>query len=86
MDKITCPNCGESYYAEKYSTCTAVYYPIIMKDGVNVNPDGNTTTTYCECINCHYEFYYTTRYGKIQDIVLGKKLTPVPIINMPINA
>jgi len=63
-----------------------MYYPAIMKDGVNINPDGNFTTTYCECINCHYGFSYTTRYGEVTDITLGKKLTPVPTLSMPINA
>lgn len=51
-----CPHCGESYYIEKYSTSTAVYCPPIYKDGVNINPDTNTSTTYCECLNCHKGF------------------------------
>lgn len=51
-----CHHCGESYYMEKYSTCTAMYCPPIYKNGVNVNPDRNITTTYCECINCGKEF------------------------------
>lgn len=85
MDKkIICPSCGTSYYAEKYSTRTAVYYPAIFKDGVNVNPDGNVSTTYCECINCHYEFHYTTQYGKVQEIILGEKVGPISSIT-PFN-
>lgn len=83
---IKCPNCGESYYAERYSTCTAMYYPAIWKDGVNQNPDGNITTSYCECINCHYSFYYKEQYGKIIETVLGEKIEPVPVISTPINA
>lgn len=51
-----CPHCGESYYTELYSNSTAVYYPPIYKDGVNINPDRNTLTTYCKCLNCHKEF------------------------------
>lgn len=85
MKNIYCPNCNSTSWIERYSTCTAVYYPIIMKDGVNVNPDGNVTTTYCECINCHYEFSYKIQYGKVQEIILGKKVTPIPTINIPIN-
>lgn len=54
-----CPHCGESYYMENYSTCTAVYYPPIYKDGVNINPDRNTTTTHCTCMNCGKEFSFT---------------------------
>jgi len=56
--KVCCPHCGESYYMENYSTCTAAYYPPIYKDGVNINPDRNTTTTYCTCMNCGKEFSY----------------------------
>lgn len=41
---------------EKYSMSTAVYYPLIWKDGVNVNPDRNTTTTYCKCMACGKDF------------------------------
>lgn len=53
---IKCPYCGESYFMEKYSTSTAVYYPPIWKDGVNVNPDRNSVTTYCQCMACGKEF------------------------------
>lgn len=51
-----CPYCGESYYTELYSTSTAVYYPPVYKNGVNINPDMNTSTTTCKCLNCHKEF------------------------------
>jgi hypothetical protein len=46
---------------EHYSTTTAVYYPPIWKNGVNVNPDRNTTTTYCTCMNCHKDFSYSNK-------------------------
>lgn len=55
---IRCPHCNESYYQEKYSTCTAMYFPPIYKDGVNINPDRNTTTTHCTCMNCGKDFSY----------------------------
>ena len=54
-----CPHCGESYYMENYSATTALYYPPIYEDGVNINPDRNTTTTYCTCLNCGKEFSFT---------------------------
>ena len=54
-----CPNCGQSYYATLYSDRTAVYYPPIYKDGTNINPDRNTTTYHCQCINCGEQFSYT---------------------------
>lgn len=55
---IKCPKCGESYYQELYSSSTCVYYPPIYKDGVNINPDKNTTTTHCRCIKCGENFSY----------------------------
>ena len=53
---IKCPHCGESYYTEMGSMSTCVYYPPVWKDGVNVNPDRNKTTTHCKCLNCGKEF------------------------------
>lgn len=57
---IHCPHCGKSFYEELYSTRTALYYPPIYKDGVNINPDRNKTTTSCHCLNCGKDFCYTT--------------------------
>lgn len=53
---IKCPKCGESYYQEMYSVTTALYCPPIMKDGVNINPNSNKSTTHCHCCNCGNEF------------------------------
>ena len=55
---IICPNCGMSYYMEEYTTTTAVYYPPIWKDGININPDRNSSTTKCKCMNCGASFGY----------------------------
>lgn len=65
MKMITCPNCGKSHYSQGYSTCTAVYYPPIWKDGINVNPDMNITTTYAHCCECHYDFIIEEQGSKI---------------------
>lgn len=51
-----CPHCGASFYTEMYSTSTALYCPPIYKDGVNINPDRNTATRHCKCMNCNKEF------------------------------
>lgn len=51
-----CPHCNASYYMEKYSTRTAMYFPPIYKDGVNINPDRNISTVYCTCMNCGKDF------------------------------
>lgn len=55
-NKISCPHCGESYYRENYSTSTALYYPPVYKNGVNVNPDRNAVTIHCTCMNCGKDF------------------------------
>lgn len=83
--RIKCPNCGASHYEHKYSTCTAVYYPPIYKDGVNTNPDGNVTTNYCKCIKCNHNFYYTEQYGKVGDIVDEGEAPFVPTLNVPLT-
>lgn len=59
LHSARCPHCGDSYYRENYSTTTAMYYPPIYKDGVNINPDRNKTTTHCTCMNCGKEFSFT---------------------------
>ena len=51
-----CPHCGASHYMEGSSMTTLAYYPPIWKDGVNINPDRNKTTTHCKCLNCGGEF------------------------------
>ena len=65
MINVKCPYCEASIYMIKYSATTAMYYPPIIKDGVNINPDGNITTTNCQCLNCGKEFQYQMRYGEI---------------------
>ena len=47
-----CPHCGESYYTPGASYTTAVYYPPIYKNGVNINPDRNRSTTTYHCCAC----------------------------------
>ena len=51
-DNIKCPKCGARCFEVGPSYCTAVYYPPIIKDGVNINTNHNksiTTYTCCEC-------------------------------------
>lgn len=51
-DDIKCPHCGGKYFKIGASMRTCVYYPPIIKDGVNINPDRNTTTTEYHCLEC----------------------------------
>lgn len=62
-----CPYCGESYYAENYSTTTAMYWAPIFKNGVLINENPNITTTHCTCCNCGKSFNYTNKeYSPMQ--------------------
>ncbi len=47
-----CPNCGQSHYTDSAIETTAVHYPPIIKDGVNVNPDRNRRRFTRTCIAC----------------------------------
>jgi hypothetical protein len=86
MEKVKCPACDASYFTVKYATTTAAYYPPIYKDGVNVNPDGNETTTTCTCLNCGHNFAYRERYGKVEEISdLGEE-PRATTIEIPINS
>lgn len=51
-DDIMCPKCHKKHFTVGESTCTMVNYPIIIKDGVNINPDHNTHTTKYTCCEC----------------------------------
>lgn len=62
---IKCPKCGKSSRIDKYTTCTAMYFTPIYKDGVNINPDRNISTTTCVCLKCQYIFTYKMRGGKL---------------------
>lgn len=56
-----------------------MYYPPIYKDGINVNPDGNITTTYCTCCNCNHNFHYKIQNGEILSITDDGEVEPTPI-------
>ncbi len=53
MNEIKCPQCDASHYAAGGSSTTLTYYQPIYKDGVNVNPDKNITTTSYTCQECN---------------------------------
>lgn len=84
---IKCPNCGESYYQVKYSTTTAVYYPSIYKNGININPDRNSETVYCDCLNCNYTFSYENNPNRedFEKTILGSKKPENIIIEMDLS-
>lgn len=55
-----CPRCGASHYRVGPSSMTCVYYAPVYKDGVNINPDRNKSTTQYECCNCGHVWEETT--------------------------
>ena len=63
---LKCPKCDSTGpLTEHYSTRTAVYYPPVWENGVNLNPDGNVTTTLYTCGKCGFNFSAQYQYGKL---------------------
>lgn len=56
--KHFCPYCNKDYYIINYTTSTAMYYPPIYKECVNINQDKNYVNTHCTCLNCGNSFSY----------------------------
>jgi hypothetical protein len=77
---IKCPNCGESYYTEHYSTTTAMGWSAVYKDGKMISENPNITVSYCTCCSCHHDFHYTEQYGKIIECIDDGKKPEVPTI------
>lgn len=63
---LKCPYCGGLYYMDCGGYTTAACYPPIWKDGVNVNPDRNRTTTTYRCLDCGKDF--TTTDGVVDPV------------------
>lgn len=63
---IYCPKCGKSYYQEKYSVSTAMYSPIVIKDGEIISEDPNYHTTYCTCCACGIDFSIRRHKGETE--------------------
>ena len=55
-DTSKCPNCGASYYELGNMISTCVYYPPIIKDGVNINPDKNRHSATATCKECGHQW------------------------------
>lgn len=60
------PSCNKQCsFTHTQGMTTLVYYiPIYDKNGVNTNPDGNTTTSEVYCSTCKTKWKATTQYGK----------------------
>lgn len=59
-----CPVCNDDTLIRGTSLATLVYYPPIYKDGENINPDMNVSTTNFTCVNNGHEFIVKSQHGK----------------------
>ena len=59
-----CPRCEKpTVRTEGFSSITAAYYPPIYdENGVNTNPDRNSTTSSYNCNGCNKEFSTNGNY------------------------
>lgn len=65
---IKCCKCGASYFTIRYSTSTAMWSPIIIKDGKVISSNPNYETHHCQCIACGAFFDVTEHNGVIESI------------------
>ena len=65
---IRCPKCNQSYFTIRYSTSTAMWSPIIVKDGKVISSNPNYETHHCQCIACGAFFDVTEHNGVIESI------------------
>lgn len=69
MQRYPCD--GECKFTSGLNSQTLAYYmPIYDKDGINTNPDRNTTTTEYYCINCLKQYTVASQYGTETKITL----------------
>lgn len=66
---LKCPKCNStSPLSQGVSMTTTVYYPPVWENGVNINPDGNTTTTKFICEKCGCKFSAKFKHGECINI------------------
>jgi rubredoxin len=69
-----CPQCGKNYFTDSAGYTTLAYYPPTYKDGVNINPDRNTTSFRRHCQNCGYSFDISGNDYDEWDVSVVKKM------------
>lgn len=66
---LKCPKCNSTGpLIQGVSMTTNVYYPPVWENGVNINPDGNTTTTEFICEKCGCKFSAKFKHGECINI------------------
>lgn len=67
--ELKCPKCNSlGPLSQGGSMTTAVYYQPRIVNGVNMNPDGNITTTEFTCEKCGCKFIAKFQYGECIDV------------------
>lgn len=62
----TCQTSDKCMFAEDGMTMTTcMYYPPVYKNGVNVNPDRNTTSGGLRCVSCDKRWAYSMQLNDI---------------------
>lgn len=66
MFRTLSANCDkECKFIPGVSMTTAMYFtPVYDKNGVNINPDGNITSSTISCVTCHKKWKTSTQYGE----------------------
>jgi hypothetical protein len=72
-----CPYCEKpTHRSEGMRMTTAMYYPPVYdENGVNTNPDRNTTTTHWKCLECNQDYVVAGNYHDGYDYVNFKEVT-----------
>ena len=66
---LKCPKCGSlGPLSQGISMRTNKYYEPVWEHGINLNPDGNITTTKFTCEKCGCDFVAKFQYGKCIDV------------------
>ena len=66
---LKCPKCNSiGPLNQGASMTTSVYYPPVWENGVNINPDGNITTTEFICEKCGCKFSAKFKHGECINI------------------
>lgn len=81
---FVCPHCGQSYFTMGLTFTTLACYVPVYKDGVNINPDRNITTTEYMCCNCGKQYIVKTQLGEIIEIK-EKEQVDVPPLTLDVN-
>jgi hypothetical protein len=62
-ETLTCDKECRIQFGLSITTCM-YYAPVYDKNGIDINPDANTTSGDCKCTTCGKAWGYSTRLGE----------------------